>query len=68
MVDVTYYVALPFTVADDGVAQAKPQNVEAHQLPFGEPKRYRASLKTLARSLSVALAIRQSVNFPMRWC
>lgn len=41
--DVTYYVALPFVLADDGVAQERRSSALAPTPPSCEPKRCRAT-------------------------
>ena len=62
--DMTYYVALPFVLADDGVAGlAKPWNARAPTRPSCGPRCSRESQAAPARSRSAGQGIRRPENF-----
>lgn len=66
---VTYYVALPFAMGDDGLCHEKLSNAPARVRRSCAPRISREVKAISARSLSVEPAIRHWVSSPMhRYC
>jgi hypothetical protein len=57
--EVTYYVALPFVGADDGIAAGEAVECINPNAAGCEPRRYRVNPATSARSPLVAAEIRR---------
>jgi hypothetical protein len=59
MAEVTYYVALPFVAAEDGVAAGEPGNVFTRLRSWCARKRYRVKREMSVPSHLAARAIRR---------
>lgn len=62
MADVSYYVALPFTAADDGVAPGEAAECQSSHAAIRKTEQLSTLPATWAPSHSAALAIHPSAN------